>query len=112
MDDAANERVKKAGEAILELLQVHPGGCKNPEALAQITRLAQGAVSASEYDSYVSEKASSIKSFAAILYSERKHRKYDEKFPNGAEKVRSFIASAARALMHLPTLPKPMREGE
>ena len=105
------ERVKEAGESILQVIKDEPGGCKNDKALARITQLADDAVWNSEYDGYISGKASSIKSYAAVLYSARKHRKFDDRFPNGADKVRSIIASEARALTHWPLMIEGMKRG-
>jgi hypothetical protein len=92
------EKVRVLGEAIQKVLQEHPGGQPNVTALGQITALADEARHASGGDAYVCEKVSSIKSFSAILYSARKHRKYDEGFPNGSDKVRSFIFGYAQRL--------------
>jgi len=107
MEQADIGRVKKAGEAILEVLQREPGGSPNPEAIAEITRLAQDALRATGHDGYVAEKVSKVKSYAGILYSARKHRRYDSGFPDGAATVRSHLASAARALTRWPLMGGP-----
>lgn len=93
------EKVRELGEAIQKVLEEHPGGQPNDAALRQITALADEARHASGSDGYICEKVSSIKSFSDILYSARKHRKYDEDgLPNGSDKVRSFIFGYAQRL--------------
>ena len=85
--------VNEAGKAIHEVLETYTYGCRNDEALTKVNSLADGALKLSDNDPYVSEKVASIKSFAAILYSVRKHERY-----GGAEKVRSIIFSDAYRL--------------
>jgi hypothetical protein len=98
MDQVDVDRVRDAGKAILEVLHREPGGSPNTEALAEIIRLANDALHASRSDGYVSGKVTKIKGYADILYSARKHRRFDSQFPDGANAVRSHLASAAGAL--------------
>jgi hypothetical protein len=79
-------------------LKNYTPGWANVEALREITRLADEALSASNHDAYVSEKVTSIKSFAEVLYSTRKHQKYTRGSLSGADFVRSMIHEDAYLL--------------
>lgn len=92
------ERLNQAGGAILQVLESQTYGWANAEALREITRLANEALSASDHHSDVAEKVASIKAFSAILYSARKHRAYDAGARSGADVVHSFILADASRL--------------
>jgi len=62
-------------------------GYSNPAAIKKIDGLLHSLSPEFQFYAYVKEKIVSIKSFAKILYSDRKHNKY----PGGAERVRDFI---------------------
>jgi hypothetical protein len=94
------DAVHKAGEAIIAALEEYTFGWANEEALNKVSRLADEAVYASGHHSYISEKATSIKSFAKILYSPRKHQKYAQGGQSGAERVRHIVYSDAYRLAH------------
>jgi hypothetical protein len=94
------EQVNKAGRSILEVLSQYKGGQPEKDALREIDRLAEEARYASDNHPYVSQKARSIKTFAANLYPVRKHAVYTEGYNSGADKLRSFIFSDASTLAH------------
>jgi len=91
-------QVNSAGKAIIEALNRHAYGHRNTEALREITKLADDALYASEYNGYISERAGSIKHYACVLYSERKHAAFAGDDQTGAERVHHFILSDARIL--------------
>jgi hypothetical protein len=67
------------------VLREHLGGWPDAEALWKVERLCfrlRGSQNAA-----LSEKAESIQQNASVLYSERKHSKYD----GGAQAVRAFV---------------------
>jgi CRISPR/Cas system CMR-associated protein Cmr1 (group 7 of RAMP superfamily) len=86
-------RVNEAGKAIQKALESYTYGWPNIQARQEIERLADEALKFSDNDHYVSEKVTSLKSFAAILYSTRKFEKW-----GGAEKVRDMIYADAYRL--------------
>jgi hypothetical protein len=93
------DKVNEAGKAIREAVRSYTHGWPNVEALREITRLADHALFVSGHNAYVSEKASSIKSFAEILYSARRHKKWDQGGSRtGADRIRDILYSDARAL--------------
>ena len=92
------KRVNQAGEAIRAVVESHTYGWANSEALREVKRLADEALLASEHHSDVSVQVTAIKSWAAMLYSARKHRGYDQGSQTGADAVRRFIFSHARTL--------------
>jgi hypothetical protein len=101
------ERVRKAGEAIQQTVESYTHGWANTEALREITRLADEALHASRHDGYIAEKVASIKSFASILYSPRKHQKYAQGTESGADRVKSTVYGYAHSLAHWsPMIPE------
>jgi len=103
-------QVNRAGKAIIEALNKHAYGSKNAEALREITKLADDALYASEYNAYISEKAGSIKHYAGVLYSTRKHAALPQDDQIGAEGVHHFILSDASILANWMPFSAPPKE--
>ena len=103
-------QVNRAGKAIIEALNSHVYGCKNTEALREITKLADDALYAADFNGYVSERAGSIKHYAGVLYSERKHAALAQDNQTGAERVRQFILNDASVLANWLPFSTPPKE--
>ena len=103
-------QVNSAGKAIIDALNRHAYGCKNTEALREITKLADDALYASDYNGYISERAGSIKHYACALYSARKHAALAQDDQTGAERVRQFILSDASILANWMPFSAPPKE--
>jgi hypothetical protein len=78
------------------VLNQRPGGWADEEALQSVRHLRFRFPCAS--GGYMAEKINSIESWAAILYSDRKHATWGV---NGVERVRSFIWEAMSSLRHI-----------
>lgn len=92
------DSVRKAAQGIRDILRDAPGGYPDEDAKRRLCSLAQQALTSSDYDGYVSEKVTSMKSFAEVLYSHRKFSGYDTPQQDGATRVRSFIHTDANNL--------------
>lgn len=59
-----------------ELLEAHPGGAKDPEALAELKRLAAAMMRESDNSGLVDQKAKGAVDWAVMLYRSRQPKGY------------------------------------
>jgi hypothetical protein len=96
------QRYQSALDEIEATIKRHPGGWADKEALLKVCQLADKIISSEDSDSYVSDKASKVKSCAAILYSARKHNRFRSNDESGVLVLRRQIRSALQAMRVWP----------
>jgi hypothetical protein len=90
-----------AADTIHQVLSRYILGSKSADDVAEITNAANSALTASAYDSRISEKVTTIKNYVSILYSARKYKEYGDTDLEAAEKVKEIIYSAASGLKRI-----------
>ena len=88
-------KVHEAGQAIQKLVEGSFAGKPNDQLRHRIHQLADDARHESDFHPYIEEKAAGVKSFADILYSQKKHAKY-----GGPERAQSHLSHYVHALAH------------
>ena len=71
-----------------QFLDSHPGGGANPDSLREIESLGRHLKWTS---SHFDEKVDSLLNWADILYSSRKHARWNTRLISGVDQVRGFI---------------------
>jgi hypothetical protein len=97
-------RIIAAADTIHQVLSRHVLGSKSADEAAEITNAADAALTASDYDSLISWKVTTIKTFVSILYSARKYKEYGDTNLEAAEKVKEIIYSAAAGLKRIAAM--------
>jgi hypothetical protein len=92
------EKVLVGAEEAIKALKKFTPGWKNEEALSQFARLTEELRFHAGPDAYAREKITGLQSFAEILYSPRKHLKYDSPRETGIDRVKSICYSYASNL--------------
>ncbi len=93
-----SQRNQDAVEEMERVIDEYPGGGSNPEALR---RIKAAAFSMEGLSAYAAEKLGSIESNAAILYSPRRHQRWDASGVSGTDQMRSFILADLMTLRRL-----------
>jgi hypothetical protein len=78
------EEAKNAHKALRDLFRNHHGGCADGEALYKAERLCFSARHAVN-DAYLREKIGTVEEYASIIFSARKHQRWDRGPVTGAE---------------------------
>jgi hypothetical protein len=93
-----SQRNQDAVEEMERVIDEYPGGGSNPEAMR---RLKDAAFSMEGLSAYGEEKLGSIEGNATILYSPRRHQRWDASGVSGTDRIRSFILADLMALRRL-----------
>ena len=96
------ERYESIINELDAIFKRHTGGWADEEALTKIESSINAIHYGAEDDPYIDNKASELKRLASVLYSVRKHQKWQRDGEAGVLVVRSQIASVIHALRSWP----------
>lgn len=92
------EKLQEVAAKAKNAIQTNSHGWKNEDALREMRTLCSEMRFHAGVDAYASEKIVGLLSSAEILYSSRKHQKYDTPNESGADRVKFFCYSYASSI--------------